>query len=81
VATPSVDGLEVVDLEADDLPEAVGVLARGMRDNPMHVAVFGNDPEERRRALERLCGPLFDVMVAQEPIGVRRGGGSSRRPG
>lgn len=74
MTTPSVDGLEVVDLEADDLPEAVGVLARGMRDNPMHVAVFGDDPEERRRTIERLFGALFEVMVAQQPIAVRQAG-------
>jgi ribosomal protein S18 acetylase RimI-like enzyme len=33
---------------------AVGVLARGMRDNPIHVAVFGDDPDSRLTALTRL---------------------------
>ncbi len=74
MSTPSADGLEVVDLAREDLPEAVGVLARGMRDNPMHVAAFGNDPNKRRRILERLFGALFRVMVAQQPICVRREG-------
>jgi ribosomal protein S18 acetylase RimI-like enzyme len=35
---------------------------------------LGDDPEGRRRILERLFGALFDVMVAQEPIGARRDG-------
>ena len=36
---------EVRDLRRDEHPAAVGVLARGMRDNPLHVAALGPDPE------------------------------------
>lgn len=32
-----------------DAPAAVGVLARGMRDNPLHVAAYGDDPARRER--------------------------------
>ena len=77
MATPSVDGLEVVDLEADDLPEAAGVPARGMRDNPMHVAgramrwiraLGARDPEEPHVHL----GPLaVDAHLQGEGIGSR----------
>ncbi len=74
MTTQSVEELEVVDLERHDLPEAVAVLARGMRDNPIHVAAFGSDPEQRRRILERLFRALFRVMVAQQPICARRDG-------
>ncbi|MBA3421885.1 MAG: GNAT family N-acetyltransferase [Thermoleophilaceae bacterium] len=74
MTTPSLDELEVGDLERDDLPEAIGLLARGMRDNPIHVAAFGDNPEKRRRILERLFGALFRVMVAQQPIRVRSDG-------
>jgi ribosomal protein S18 acetylase RimI-like enzyme len=46
-----------------DHAEAVGVLARGMRDNPQHLAAFGDDPERRRRCLAR----LFDAMLRVTP--------------
>lgn len=42
------------DLTDDDLPAAAAVLGDGMRDNPIHVRVFGPDAEARRRALTRL---------------------------
>lgn len=61
--------VEVRDLGRADLPNAVGGLARGMRDNPLHVAAFGDDPERRRRALERVFTTLVRVMTAQSPIG------------
>ena len=50
------------------MPAAIGVLARGMRDNPLHVAALGPDPERRVRGLERMFGALFRVMKAQRPI-------------
>ena len=61
--------VEVRDLAPDDLATAVGVLARGMRDNPMHVAAFGDDAEARRRYLERVFTCLFRVKSSQAPIG------------
>lgn len=33
-----------------------GVVARGMRDNPLHVAVYGDDPAARLRQITHL-GP------------------------
>ena len=63
----------VGDLGRDRLGEAVGVLARGMLDNPMHVAAFGPDPGRRRRALERLFGALFHIKTG-EPICATRDG-------
>ncbi|MDQ6914562.1 MAG: GNAT family N-acetyltransferase [Actinomycetota bacterium] len=66
--TPMRPTVQVRDLRPAELPEAVGVLARGMRDNPVHVAAFGPDPERRRRALTRLFGGLFRVMTAQSPL-------------
>ena len=66
--------LRVGDLDREHLPEAVAVLARGMRDNPVHVAAFGPDPERRRRIIERLFTGLFRLFTAQTPICVRRGG-------
>jgi GNAT superfamily N-acetyltransferase len=54
--------------------EAVGVLARGMRDNPMHVAALGADPDSRVARLESMFGVLFDVVAAQTPICAKREG-------
>lgn len=60
--------MTVRDLAPDEVPAAVAVLARGMRDNPIHVAAFGDDPERRRHSLERMFTALFDVMTAQQPL-------------
>ena len=60
--------VDVRDLARQEIPVAVGVLARGMLDNPLHVAAVGPDPERRLRALERLFAALFRVMERQTPI-------------
>jgi hypothetical protein len=41
---------------------AAGVVARGMRDNPLHVAVHGEDPALRLRRLRRLFAGALDVL-------------------
>src|SRR5437763_1738476 len=66
--------LDIGDLEPGDVEEAVGVLARGMRDNPLHIAAFGPDPERRVRVLFRMFGDLFRVMRAYEAIVARSDG-------
>ncbi len=58
-------GLEVGALDAAETEEALGVVVRGMRDNPLHVAVFGEDPEIRTRRVRRLLGGAFAVMGLQ----------------
>jgi Acetyltransferase (GNAT) family len=50
------------------------VLARGMRDNPIHVAALGSDPDRRVERLESMFGVLFDVVAAQTPICAKRDG-------
>jgi GNAT superfamily N-acetyltransferase len=60
--------VEVRDLRRDEFPVAVAVLARGMRDNPLHVAAFGTNPERRGRLLEGQFGALFELMTEQTPI-------------
>jgi ribosomal protein S18 acetylase RimI-like enzyme len=60
--------LEIRDLHADETESAVELLARGMRDNPLHVAAFGEDAEQRRRSLTRMFGAMFRVFGAQRPI-------------
>lgn len=61
--------VDLRDLDRADHPAAVGVLARGMRDNPLHFAAFGDDAERRRRSLERMFTTLFRVSTDRTAIG------------
>ena len=47
--TANFERLEIEALDASGVGKAVDVTARGMRDNPLHVAAFGDDPELRLR--------------------------------
>jgi GNAT superfamily N-acetyltransferase len=60
--------VEVRNLLPNERTAAVALLARGMRDNPINVAAYGEDPERRRRSLERTFATLFRVFRAQRPI-------------
>jgi GNAT superfamily N-acetyltransferase len=66
--------VDLVALKPALLDEAVGVLARGMRDNPIHVAAFGPDPERRVRILFRMFGDLFRVLDGYEAVCATRAG-------
>ncbi len=66
--------VEVRDLRRSEIGAAVALLARGMRDNPLHVAAYGADPERRRRSIERTFSTLFRVFGAQQPICALDGG-------
>ena len=66
--------VEIRDLRAEDLDEAVGVVARGMRDNPLHVAAYGDDPDRRLACHARLTRGLFTVFTDQQPICAVRDG-------
>jgi ribosomal protein S18 acetylase RimI-like enzyme len=65
---PEVGTIEVRDLRPDEVSDAVGVLARGMRDNPLHVAAYGDDPDRRLRCHARVVAGLLRVFRAQQPI-------------
>lgn len=41
----------VRELAEADLPAAVGIIARGMRDNPLHIAALGSDASLRSKRL------------------------------
>ncbi|MGI8945791.1 MAG: GNAT family N-acetyltransferase [Thermoleophilaceae bacterium] len=60
--------VEVRALGADEVPTAVAVLARGMRDNPNHVAIYGGDAERRERLHGRLMAAFFATSTGQEPL-------------
>lgn len=66
--------IDVRDLRPEEVPEAVGVLARGMRDNPLHLSAYGDDPERRLRCHARLMRGLFAAFSAQQPICAVRDG-------
>jgi ribosomal protein S18 acetylase RimI-like enzyme len=66
--------IEVRDLRPEEVDEAVYVIARGMRDNPLHVAAYGDDPERRLRSHARLTQGLFRSFPAQQPICAARDG-------
>lgn len=65
---PAASTITVRDLTPADVPDAVGVLARGMRDNPLHVVAYGDDPDRRERVHARVCTFVLEKMTAQEPI-------------
>ena len=55
------DGLEVGPLDPSSIEDVLGVLSRGMRDNPLHVAVFGDDPGIRQQKVRTLMSAAFTV--------------------
>ncbi len=65
--------IEIRPMHVTERTHAAGVAARGMRDNPMHVAVFGPDPERRIVALERMFRALFLVASAPPLVALRAG--------
>lgn len=60
--------VQVRDLLPSERAAAVAVLARGMRDNPLNVAAYGEEPERRQRSLVRVFATLFRVFRAQQPL-------------
>lgn len=57
-------GAEIRALVASDLPAAADVLAQGMRDNSLHVQVFGLEPALREGRLLRFLGPAVAYVHA-----------------
>lgn len=55
------DQLEIGAMDEAEKEQVLDVLARGMRDNPLHVAVFGEDPELRRRRFRKLMAAAFSA--------------------
>ena len=54
--------VDVGALSAAQLPEAVQVIARGMRDNPVHIAALGDDPALREKRVHRIFSRVLPVM-------------------
>lgn len=51
--------VEIREVPAGEQDAAVALLAAGMRDNPLHVRVFGADRNARERRLRRLLAPML----------------------
>ena len=67
-------GIVVRDLRPADTGAAVGVLARGMRDNPLHVVAYGTDPDRREHVHGKVCNFVLTSMSAQQPLVAVRDG-------
>lgn len=55
----------VRELISTDVPAAIAVVARGMRDNPIHIAAFGNDAELRGRRLTRMFTLALPMILSK----------------
>jgi ribosomal protein S18 acetylase RimI-like enzyme len=55
-----------------EIEEVLDVVSRGMRDNPQHVAAFGEDPETRRRRFRALMAAAFSASDFSHALAARR---------
>ena len=55
----------VRELDEADLPSAVGIVARGMRDNPLHIAALGSDTETRGHRLIRMFTVALPLIFSK----------------
>jgi ribosomal protein S18 acetylase RimI-like enzyme len=84
----SLEGLKIRALDQSRVGEAVNVVARGMRDNPLHLAAYGEDPECRLRKVHGFVSAAFAVkdfsshsLVARRADGAIVGVGGMLPPG
>jgi len=63
-----IGAVDIRPLLRDETATGAAVLGRGMRDNPIHVRVFGADPGRREAALTRLFTALLDRQVAKGQV-------------
>jgi GNAT superfamily N-acetyltransferase len=59
--------LDVGRITESETADAIALLARGMRDNPIHVAALGDDPAHRVDALTQ----LFSGVIPMQPEPLR----------
>jgi ribosomal protein S18 acetylase RimI-like enzyme len=67
------DWMEIGTLDASEIEEALDLTARGMRDNPLTVAIFGDGPEQRRQRFRRLIGGVARALGQGSNMLVARG--------
>jgi ribosomal protein S18 acetylase RimI-like enzyme len=54
--------VSITALDPAKIDQAADVLARGMLDNPMHIAVYGSDPVRRMHSLRRVFRNLMPML-------------------
>ena len=67
-------GLEIGAADPSEMEAVVGLISRGMRDNPTHIAALGEDPGRREERVRRIFGKVLPVMghsliLARHPDG------------
>ena len=55
-------GLEIGASDPSEIGAVLGLISRGMRDNPTHVAALGEDPERRQKRVHRIFSKVLPVM-------------------
>ena len=82
------DAVEIGSVDASEIEEVLDVLARGMSDNPLTVATFGTDPEQRRQRFRRFMGGAAkaldwgpNMLVARDADGTIAGACNAIPPG
>ena len=70
----SLQGLVIGVSDPSEMDAVVGVISRGMRDNPTHVAALGEDPGRREKRVRRIFSRVLPVMghsllLARHPDG------------
>ena len=55
--------LTVRELGPDDLAEVASIIARGMRDNPLHISALGCDVKARAARLKRMFGLAMPMIL------------------
>ena len=60
--------IEIRDLTQADLASAVGVIARGMRDNPLHIAALGQDADLRGQRLARMFAVALPLIFSKGAV-------------
>ena len=73
-ADGALERLEIGAAEPTEIEAVVGVISRGMRDNPTHVAALGEDPDRREKKVRRIFSSVLPVMghsliLARHPDG------------
>lgn len=65
--------VEIGALDASEVGDAVRVIERGMRDNPVHVAVFGEEPAVREKKLRRMFAAAMGALNLDRHMLTARG--------
>lgn len=61
MALAGLENIDVRPIDGEELQRAALVAARGMRDNPLHVAAIGENPERRVRVMNRVFSRLLPL--------------------